>query len=92
MSDPQHKTLRIEVISADNPTVSHGRSPSGHGEDASQVNVDGKVVQIMVKKDGQSMFALHIKPDGSVVLSSYHAFFHLETERHLRLTNERPWE
>lgn len=88
----EQKSLRVELVSLDTPTVSHAPYLSGWGEDAKQVNVEGKVANILIKKDGEAAIGIRILENGSLIITGYTTMFHLNMSRNVVLENDRPWK
>jgi hypothetical protein len=95
----KYKTVKVEITTVDTPGMEGPLPPpSGWGHDARKVMVEGKVVEIMIRRDGEdgfggAEFGIRILEDGSVILTSYNSMLTTSLcERNLRLTNERPWK
>ena len=90
MSSP--KDLKIEIICADKAEVDE-EYLDGWGDDATQTNVSGKIMKLIITKDGKSQFGIRILDDGSIIITDYgHMCFETSMPRNLEFTPHHPWE
>ena len=91
MSKP--KTLTVEIICLDKAEATDREPLTGWGEDASQINVTGKIRELMIKKDGDYQFAIRINDDGSIIITDHgHMCFETDVPQNLRLKPYHTWK
>ncbi len=87
-----HKQITVKITAIDSIKISEvNKRIDGWGDEASGVDVSGKIVAMMVEKNGQSQFGVRILEDGSIIVTNYRGQYRTTVETNLRLENQRPW-
>jgi len=85
--------LNLQIVSTDEIQIGKPQRGSGWGELSQEFFCKGRIVQMVIDKDGQSKVGFHILEDGSIIITDYgNMCFTFELSKNLTLKAERPWK